>query len=100
VFEVADTGIGLSGAQMKDLFKPFEQVDSSTTRPFGGSGLGLAITRRLCDLMNGSVAVVSEPGKGSRFTVRIPTVGDADAAPDPAAPVPAPTARLHADASL
>lgn len=76
IFHVEDTGIGLSDAQVQNLFKPFEQVDSSTTRPFGGSGLGLAISRRLCELMNGHVSVASEPGKGSRFTVCIPSGGD------------------------
>ena len=83
-FDVEDTGIGLSEAQTADLFKPFEQVDSSTTRSFGGSGLGLAICRRLCELMDGSVSVVSEPGKGSRFTVRIPAAGSAKALRDAA----------------
>ena len=82
VFDVEDTGIGLSEAQRQNLFKPFEQVDSSTTRPFGGSGLGLVISRRLCELMDGSVSVVSEPGKGSRFTVCIPDTGNALPIPD------------------
>ena len=82
VFDVEDTGIGLSEAQRQNLFKPFEQVDSSTTRPFGGSGLGLVISRRLCELMDGSVSVVSEPGKGSRFTVCIPDTGIALPIPD------------------
>ena len=77
VFDVEDTGIGLSEAQRQNLFKPFEQVDFSTTRPFGGSGLGLALSQRLCILMNGSVTVVSQPGNGSRFTVCIPSAGNA-----------------------
>ena len=77
VFDVEDTGIGLSEAQRQNLFKPFEQVDFSTTRPFGGSGLGLALSQRLCELMNGSVTVVSQPGNGSRFTVCIPSAGNA-----------------------
>jgi signal transduction histidine kinase len=72
VFEIEDTGIGMTDAQTSKLFQPFEQVDSGTTRAFVGSGLGLVISRRLCDLMDGSVSVVSEPGKGSRFTVIIP----------------------------
>ena len=82
VFNIDDTGIGLTDAQRQNLFKPFEQVDSSTTRPFGGSGLGLAISRRLCELMNGSVSVVSEPGNGSRFTVCIPGSGNVQPIPD------------------
>jgi signal transduction histidine kinase len=72
VFEIEDTGIGMTEAQTSKLFQPFEQVDSGTTRAFVGSGLGLVISRRLCDLMDGSVSVVSEAGKGSRFTVVIP----------------------------
>ena len=78
VFEIQDTGIGMTETQTRQLFQPFVQVDSGATRLFGGSGLGLVISRRLCDLMNGDVSVVSEPGKGSVFTVRIPIEAKAD----------------------
>ena len=71
VLSVADTGIGLSPQQCAGLFKPFAQADSSTTRRFGGTGLGLSIVRRLAHLMHGDVAVESEVGAGSTFTVTL-----------------------------
>jgi signal transduction histidine kinase/ActR/RegA family two-component response regulator len=73
VFEVVDTGIGLSKEQIDRLFKPFAQADSSTTRRFGGSGLGLMICKRLAALLGGDVAVLSRPGRGSIFTLTVPT---------------------------
>jgi signal transduction histidine kinase/NO-binding membrane sensor protein with MHYT domain/DNA-binding response OmpR family regulator/HPt (histidine-containing phosphotransfer) domain-containing protein len=66
-FEVADSGIGLSEAQIGELFKPFHQADSSMTRKYGGSGLGLAICKHLVEQMGGSIEVASVPGLGSRF---------------------------------
>ncbi len=71
-FTVTDSGIGIEPGQLKRLFTPFEQADSSTTRRFGGSGLGLVISRYLMELMGGSIAVRSQPGVGSTFTVRLP----------------------------
>ena len=72
VFEVADTGIGLTPEQLAQLFRPFTQADTSTTRKYGGTGLGLTISRRFCQLMGGDVQVKSTPGEGSTFSARIP----------------------------
>jgi signal transduction histidine kinase len=73
-FTVADTGIGMDAAQVAGLFEPFALGDASNTRQHGGAGLGLATTRRLTDLMGGSLAVESAPGSGSTFTLTIPVV--------------------------
>jgi len=70
-FSVEDSGIGISDEKLTDLFQPFSQADSSTTRQFGGSGLGLSIVRSLADLMGGSSGVQSQLGKGSRFWFRV-----------------------------
>ena len=65
VFEISDTGIGMSPEQQQILFSAFSQVDSSTTRRFGGAGLGLVLCKRLLQLMNGSITVQSIEGKGT-----------------------------------
>lgn len=70
-FMVIDTGIGIAKEDQDRLFKSFSQVEASTTRKFGGTGLGLCITKQLVELMNGSVHVESEKGKGSMFSFHI-----------------------------
>ena len=90
---IRDTGIGIPSDRLNRLFKPFSQVDSSTTRKYGGTGLGLAICQRLCMLMGGDVRVESDIRHGSTFTV---TLQVEDASPDnipPAQPLPAALAK-------
>jgi GAF domain-containing protein len=70
---VSDTGIGMTPEQQAKLFEEFSQAEATTAQRFGGTGLGLAITRKLARMMGGDVTVTSEPGKGSVFTVQLPT---------------------------
>lgn len=68
VFTVRDTGIGIAPGQFQKLFRPFSQLDGTSTRKFGGAGLGLAICRNLVNLMGGEISFTSEPGRGSVFS--------------------------------
>ena len=72
IFQVEDTGIGISEYQLPLLFKKFQQLEKSIQRTYGGAGLGLALTKQLIELHQGSIEVKSIPGKGSLFTVRLP----------------------------
>ncbi len=70
--EIHDTGIGIGAAQQQYIFDKFSQVDISSTRRYGGAGLGLAISRQLTEMMNGTIEVKSEEGKGTSFYVTLP----------------------------
>ena len=72
VFQVIDTGIGMTAEQQQQLFRPFTQADSSTTRKYSGAGIGLALSRSLCQMLGGDIQVQSALGHGSTFTVRLP----------------------------
>ena len=72
VLSVADTGIGIPGDKLEEVFESFRQVDSSSTRTYEGTGLGLAICRRLAQAMGGDVGIESTLGAGSTVTLRLP----------------------------
>jgi signal transduction histidine kinase len=72
-FAITDTGIGIPPEKISKLFKPFSQVDTSSERRRSGTGLGLIISKRLCELMGGSISVDSKAGEGTTFRFSILT---------------------------
>lgn len=89
ILTVRDTGIGIDESDFEQIFQPFTQQQNQDNRVFEGTGLGLAITKRLVEMMNGTISVESRPGAGALFTVELPDVPVAD---DPAAEPDAPSA--------
>ncbi|WP_162008629.1 PAS domain-containing sensor histidine kinase [Thermochromatium tepidum] len=87
VIDVTDTGIGIPVELHDCIFEPFVQADGSHTRRYGGTGLGLAIARRLAEALGATLSLESEPGRGSRFSLRIP-VQPSTHRPDPSAESP------------
>ncbi len=87
VFEVEDTGIGMTAGQQEGLFQPFSQADASTTRKYGGTGLGLALSRHFARMLGGDIDLRSAAGVGTTFTIRVPADARApQSAPETAAP--------------
>ncbi|WP_290644252.1 ATP-binding protein [Aquabacterium sp.] len=96
MLSIQDSGIGMAPDKLPKLFKPFEQLDTAIGEQFGGTGLGLSIVQGLLQAMQGSIDVQSTPGRGTRFTVRIPLslssqrvdepIETTDAVPPPAQP--------------
>ena len=78
-FEIKDSGIGIDAADIARLFQPFAQADATMSRRYGGTGLGLALCKRLTEMMDGQISVVSEAGRGSTFKIELRLeTGDAD----------------------
>ncbi|MGB3067961.1 MAG: ATP-binding protein [Ottowia sp.] len=94
VFEVEDTGIGMTPEQQAGLFQPFSQADSSTTRKYGGTGLGLALCRHFSHMLGGDISMRSAEGEGTTFTMRLPADGS------PALSMPGAGPAVPADAPL
>ena len=93
-FTVWDRGIGIRSEDLGKLFQPFVQIDSSLARQYSGTGLGLSLVRRMAELHGGGVALESEPGKGSRFTIRIPLAEEPERHEAPLREGPDPTHAL------
>jgi CheY-like chemotaxis protein len=98
-FSVTDSGIGMTPAEIKRLFRPFEQASASVAQRFGGAGLGLAFIKRLARAMGGDLAITSTAGTGSTFRLSV-VVEKADAASDDESAVAPPEGLVHAGRSL
>jgi CheY-like chemotaxis protein len=96
---IRDTGIGMTAEVCEKIFDPFTQADSSTSRSYGGTGLGLAITRKLVELMGGSISLSSQPGLGSSFTLEVP-FGTAQQTETPAVALPSAAEQCLAQFSI
>jgi two-component system, sensor histidine kinase len=96
IFTVTDSGIGLTGAEIKRLFRPFTQASDQVARRYGGAGLGLTLVKRIAKAMGGQLTVASEPGRGSRFrmTVTVEEVAQGPGTSDAAAATDAPVRPL------
>jgi two-component system, sensor histidine kinase len=96
IFTVTDSGIGLTGAEIKRLFRPFTQASDQVARRYGGAGLGLTLVKRIAKAMGGQLTVASEPGRGSRFrmTVTVDEVAQGPGTSDAAAATDAPVRPL------
>ena len=93
-FEVTDTGIGIPPEQLRTIFEAFQQADGTISRKFGGTGLGLSISREIARLIGGEIHVESEPDRGSKFTLYVPTAFHGGART--AAPAAAPAGQISA----
>jgi PAS domain S-box-containing protein len=101
-FTVSDTGIGIPADHLEHIFDRFTQVDSGDNRKYGGTGLGLSICKQLVQLMQGTIQVTSEMGKGSTFTVTLPfsttTAAAVERPPQATCDTPPAAARAHSEA--
>ena len=83
IISVRDTGIGIPKNRIPIIFEPFHQVDSSLSRMHEGTGLGLALTKRLVEMLGGTINVESEPERGSTFTIKLPIADHREGLPSP-----------------
>ena len=71
-FELSDTGIGMTPKQLKNVFEEFMQAETSTSKKYGGTGLGLPISKKITEMMDGKIEIISKVGEGTTFTITIP----------------------------